>query len=44
MELIEYDHLIRVKKVEEHMTIDDILNKESKFVTEAIADGGIKSL
>jgi hypothetical protein len=41
---VEYDHLIRVKKVEDHMQLEDILNQKSKFVTEAIADGGIKSL
>ena len=26
------------------MSLEDILNKQSKYVTEAIADGGVKSL
>lgn len=43
-ELVEYDHLITVKKVEDHMNFDEVLNKNSKLVTHAICDGGIKSL
>lgn len=42
--LIEYDHLIKVKTVEEDMKLEDILNKESKIVTQAIADAGVKLL
>jgi hypothetical protein len=41
---VEYDHLIVVKKVEDDMDFDQIVNKNSKFVTKAIAESGLKSL
>lgn len=44
VELVEYDHLIRVKKVEDHMSFDDIVNPQSKFVTHAVADPALKLL
>ena len=33
VELVEYDHLIVVKKVEDDMELDNIVNHNSKFVT-----------
>lgn len=44
MRLIEYDHLIKVKKVEENMEFNDILNENTKFVTEALAEPFVKNL
>ena len=44
MELVEYDHLITVKKVEDHMNFDEILNTNSKLMTKAVSDGCIKML
>lgn len=44
VELVEYDHLIKVKKVEEEMVLEDIVNVNSKFVTLAIAEPALKSL
>jgi len=36
--LVEYDHLITVKKFEDNMKIEDIVNNNSKFETEAYAE------
>lgn len=44
VDLVEYDHLITVKKVEDHMNFDEVLNRNSKIVTRAIADGCVKML
>jgi glutamyl-tRNA synthetase len=44
VELVEFDHLIVVKKVEEDMLLDNIVNHNSKFVTQAIAESGVRSL
>lgn len=44
VELVEFDHLIKVKKVEEDMKLEDIINVNSKFVTHAIAEPGLRSL
>lgn len=42
--LIEYDHLIKVAKVDEEMNFEDIVNVNSKFVTHAYVDSGLKLL
>ena len=42
--LVEYDHLIKVKKVEEGMDFMDCLTDKSKFVTEAIAEPFVKNV
>lgn len=44
VDLIEYDHLIKVKTIEEHHKFEDYYNTNSKYVTEALADAGIKTL
>jgi len=42
--LIEYDHLITVKKVDEDMEFNDILNENTKFITNALAEPYVKNL
>lgn len=42
--LVEYDHLITVKKVEEGVDFDSIVNHYNKFVTEALAEANIKNM
>lgn len=42
--LIEYDHLIKTPKVEEDQNFEDIVNVNSKFVSRAYIDSGIKLL
>eukprot|EP00331_Platyophrya_macrostoma_P031979 CAMPEP_0176439066 /NCGR_PEP_ID=MMETSP0127-20121128/19702_1 /TAXON_ID=938130 /ORGANISM="Platyophrya macrostoma, Strain WH" /LENGTH=616 /DNA_ID=CAMNT_0017823225 /DNA_START=55 /DNA_END=1905 /DNA_ORIENTATION=+ len=42
--LVEYDHLINVKKVEDDMDFESILTPKTKFTTEAFGDPGLKSL
>lgn len=42
--LVEFDHLIKVPKVEEDMAFDDIVNLNSRFVTKAFVDGGLRTL
>jgi len=44
VELVEYDHLINVKKVEDDMDWDKVVNYNSKFITNAIAEPGVGSL
>lgn len=44
VELIEYDHLLKKAKLEDGEKLADFLNRDSMFVTEALADAGIKSL
>ncbi|CAD8144692.1 unnamed protein product [Paramecium octaurelia] len=44
VDLVEYDHLIKVKTIEEHHKFEDYYNTNSKYVTEAFADAGIKTL
>ena len=44
MRLIEYDHLIKAKKIEEDMDFNDVLNENTKFVTEALAEPFVKNL
>lgn len=44
VDLVEFDHLIVVKKVEEDMELENILNHNSKIVTRAIGEPGIQSL
>ena len=36
--LVEFGHLITVKKMEDDMKIEDVVNKESKFETQALAE------
>lgn len=42
--MIEYDHLLKVKKVDEDMKFEDALNTQSKFDTLAYADPLIQTL
>jgi hypothetical protein len=42
--LAEYDHLLNVKKVEDDMDFQSILNEKTKFITEAVAEPGVKNL
>ena len=42
--LIEYDHLIKTPKVEEDTNFEDIVNLNSKFVTRAYVDSGVRLL
>ena len=42
--LIEYDHLIRTPKVEQDQNFEDIVNVNSKFVSKAYIDSGLRLL
>jgi len=42
--LIEYDHLCKLKKPEEDMNPEEVVNVNSKFETEAFADPNIKNI
>lgn len=42
--LVEYDHLINVKKVEDDMDFESIVNNNNKFITEALAEANIKTM
>lgn len=42
--LVEYDHLIKTKKVEEDGNFEDVVNVNSKFISQAYADSGIRQL
>lgn len=42
--LVEYDHLIKVPKIEEDQNFDDAINPKSKFVTKAYVDSGVRLL
>jgi len=42
--LVEYDHLLTVDKVDETTDFDSVINTQSRFVTEALADPGVKNL
>jgi len=42
--LVEYDHLLTVDKVDENMDFETVINHNSKFVTEALADPLVKNL
>lgn len=42
--LIEYDHLIKTPKVEEDQNFEDIVNVNSKFVSRAYIDSGLRLL
>jgi glutamyl-tRNA synthetase len=42
--LVEYDHLLNAKKIEDDVKIEDILNENSKATTEAWGDPAIKNL
>ena len=42
--MIEYDHLIKAKKIEEDMNFEDVLNEKTMFITEAIAEPLVKNL
>jgi glutamyl-tRNA synthetase len=42
--LIEFDHLIKTAKVEEDVNFEDIVNVNSKFVSRAYIDSGIRLL
>jgi len=41
---VEYDHLIKVKKIEEDMDITQAVNENSKFTTRAVADPMVREL
>jgi glutamyl-tRNA synthetase len=42
--LVEYDHLLTVDKVDENMDFETVINPNSKFITEALADPLVKNL
>jgi len=42
--LIEYDHLCKVKKPEEDIDPEEVVNVNSKFETEAFAYPNIKNI
>mmetsp|Transcript_35679 Transcript_35679/g.55530 ORF Transcript_35679/g.55530 Transcript_35679/m.55530 type:complete len:96 (+) Transcript_35679:122-409(+) len=42
--LVEYDHLLNVKKVEENMDFETVLNTDTKMITPAVAEPGVKNL
>lgn len=42
--LVEFDHLIKVKKVEEEMVFDNAVNANSRFLTKAYVDSGVRLL
>jgi len=42
--LVEYDHLLTVDKVDENMDFETVINPNSKFVTEALADPLVRTL
>jgi len=42
--LVEYDHLLTVDKVDENTDFNSVINTQSKFITEALADPGVKNL
>lgn len=42
--LVEYDHLINVKKIEDDMDFATVVNENSKFITEALAEANVKNL
>jgi len=42
--LMEYDHLIKTKKIEEDVKFEDVVNVNSKFISQAYADSGIRQL
>jgi hypothetical protein len=42
--LIEYDHLITVKKTDDKTKIEDVVNKDSRFETVALAEIAIQDL
>jgi glutamyl-tRNA synthetase len=44
VEMIEFDHLISVKKIDENTDFDKAYNADSRFVTEALADPNVKNL
>lgn len=41
--IVEIDHLIKVKKIEEDMNFEDIVNDNTWFETECYADANIKN-
>lgn len=43
-DLVEYDHLIKQKKVEEDVEFEDIVNTNSKFVAQYYVDSNIRTL
>jgi hypothetical protein len=42
--MVEYDHLIKVEKVEDDHKVEEIFNKNSHFVTPGYCEGIVKSL
>ena len=42
--MIEFDHLITVKKMEEEVKIEDVVNHNSRFETKAVAELEINSI
>lgn len=44
MKIVEFDHLITVKKMEEDTKIEDVVNKNSRFETKALAELEINSI
>lgn len=44
VQLVEYAHLIDKQKIEESDKIEDLVNRNSKFVSIAYAEGSIRSI
>jgi hypothetical protein len=36
--MVELDHIIKVAKLDEETNIEDVVNKDSRFVTELLAE------
>jgi hypothetical protein len=44
LNLVEYAHLINKQKIEENDKVEDLVNRDSKFVTQAYAEGSVRSI
>lgn len=44
LEIVEYDHLIKEKKIEENMDFESVVNVNSKFSADYYADSNIRTL
>lgn len=42
--LVEYDHLITKKKLEENDSVKDLVNRDSKIQYTAIAEGSLRNI
>lgn len=44
IDLVEYDHLIKVKKIDEDVDFMSVINENTKYKTRAVADPAIKNI